>query len=54
MTLATFTTVQRVNPLSPWQEAWWHTGRHGDGERLRVINLDPEATEESSESLGLR
>jgi hypothetical protein len=25
-------TVQRFSPLSSWQEAWWHAGRHGAGE----------------------
>jgi hypothetical protein len=23
---------QRFSPLSAWQEAWWHAGRHGAGE----------------------
>ena len=23
---------QRFSPLSSWQKAWWHTGRHGAGE----------------------
>lgn len=28
--------VHRVSLLSPWQEEWWHSSRHGVGEALRV------------------
>jgi hypothetical protein len=34
---------KRFSPLSSWWEAWQHTGRHGAGEELRVLHLDPQA-----------
>jgi hypothetical protein len=32
--------VQRFSPLSSWQEAWQHPGRHSTGE---VLHLNPTA-----------
>jgi hypothetical protein len=33
---------QRFSPLSLYQEAWWHVGRHGAGV-MRILHLDPQA-----------
>jgi len=34
--------IQRFNPISPGQEAWWHTGRHGVGKVAESLHLDPQ------------
>ena len=44
---------QRFRPVSSWQEAWQRAGRHGAGEGLRVLNLDPQAVGKKSEPLGV-
>ena len=44
--------VQRFSPLS-WQEAWWHTGRHGAGEVAESSTSGSAGSRKESEPLGL-
>lgn len=34
-------TMKRFSPLSSCWEAWWSAGRHGAGEGLRVLQMNP-------------
>jgi len=45
---------QTVGSLRSWREAWWHAGRHGASEELRVLQPDLKAAgRESDTGLGL-
>jgi hypothetical protein len=44
--------VQRFSPLLPWQEAWWHAGRHGAGEGAKSFT-SVSAVSRKRETLGL-